>query len=289
MLTATELKSLLRTRGLRLTKRLGQHHLIDERVIRRVVERCQLSREETVVEIGAGLGALTEPLAERASRVIAVEVDEQICSLLAERMQSRQNVAVLCQDIADFSWDRARDVTVVGAIPYHITSPILIWLCEGRRAIRKAVLIIQHEVAQRLVARPGTKAYGRLSVLGQYCWEITLLLKIPRSAFFPHPEVDSCCVQLLRRVRPPVTVESEPFFFEVVKASFSHRRKTLVNCLSGQGSGWIARPDAAALVNKLGLPASIRGEALSLDQFAALANALLGSDPSPGAARSKGI
>lgn len=270
MLTAGELKTLLRTHGLRLTKRLGQHHLIDARVIERIVERCQLSPEDTVVEIGAGLGALTEPLARRAGRVIAVEVDRRIAAVLAERMRPWRNVTVACEDILQFSWARVSRVTVVGAIPYHITSPILVWLCEARHAIRKAVLLMQEEVADRLLARPGTKAYGRLSILGQYDWEIVPLLTVPRSAFFPQPGVDSRCVQLMPSGRPAAPVADEGFFFEVVKRAFSHRRKTLVNCLSEQ----VPRAKMEATLRRLGLPVSVRGEALSLAQFAALADAL---------------
>ena len=274
MLTVAELKSLLRTHGVRLTKRLGQHHLIDARVIDRVVERCHLSRGETVVEIGAGLGALTEPLAERAGRVIAVEVDRRIASLLAARMRAHRNVSVVCEDILEFSWERLEDVVVIGAIPYHITSAILLSLSEARRAIRKAALILQQEVAQRLAAEPGTKAYGRLSVLGQYGWEITPLFSISRSAFFPQPDVDSSCLQFMSRARAPVAVRDESRFFEVVKAAFSQRRKTLVNCLSAAPALGVSRTRAEAAVKQLDLPSTIRGEALSLEQFAALADSL---------------
>ena len=273
MLTVSELKSLLRTQGLRLTKRLGQHHLIDGHMVRRIIERSRISTDDTVVEIGAGLGALTDELAQRAGRVIAVEVDARVAALLAARMQDQRNVTVLCEDILGFSWDRLGDVVVVGAIPYHITSPIVVSLCEARHAIRRVILILQHEVAQRLLAGPGTKAYGRLSVLGRYCWEITSLFPVPRSAFFPQPEVDSHCLELTRRAHPPVGVEREDVFFEVVKAAFSHRRKTLVNCLSGE-DGLASREHAEAAVKQLGLPAAIRGEMLSLDQFAALTRLL---------------
>src|SRR3989338_6451785 len=179
MLTPTELKALLAAQGLRLSKRLGQHHLIDPRVIARIVEGCQLSPAETVVEIGAGLGALTEELAQRAGRVIAVEVDRRICELLRGRMRARPSAHVVCQDILDFAWEPASPAVVVGAIPYSVTSPILVSLCEQRHAMRRAVLVIQREVAQRLLARPATKAYGRLSLLVQYGWEGNRLFDVP--------------------------------------------------------------------------------------------------------------
>src|SRR3989338_8120101 len=202
MLTAAELKAFLAAQGLRLTKRLGQHHLIDPRVIQRILGVCGPLAGRTVVEIGPGLGALTEPLAERARRVIAVEVDRGVAAALAERLALARNVEVRCEDILRFSWESFRDAVVVGAIPYHIPSPILASLCEARGSIDRAVLVIQDEVAQRLAALPGTKAYGRLSVLVQYGWEVVLGLSVSRGAFFPPPGVASRCVELSRRGRP---------------------------------------------------------------------------------------
>jgi len=275
MLTASELKSLLTAHGLRLSKRLGQHHLVDARIAQRIVERCELSSDDTVVEIGAGLGALTELLAERAARVLAVEVDRRISELLAERLARAKHVTVLQQDILEFAWgDCDNKVVVVGAIPYHITSPILVSLSGARRVMTRAILILQEEVARRLLARPGTKSYGRLSVFAQYCWELSPLMTISRSAFFPQPEVDSSCMRFIPRAQPAVAVSDEPLFFELVKIAFSHRRKTLVNCLSTAEHVGIGRSQAETLVRELGVSGSVRGEALSLSQFAALANAL---------------
>ena len=274
MLTVSALKALLNAQHLRLTKRLGQHHLIDARAIRRIIEGCALSPEETVLEIGAGLGALTESLAPSAGRVLAVEVDRRICALLQERMRGYPNVTVICEDVLHLSWEGLRDVVVVGAIPYHITAPIFVSLCEHRARIRRAVLVLQQEVAQRLLAAPGTKAYGRLSVLGRYCWEIAPIATIARSAFFPQPTVDSTALQLAPRLSSPVAVEREPVFFELVKAAFSQRRKTLVNCLLQEKRLARSRPEALAIVEETGLPAAVLGETLSLEQFAALANRL---------------
>ena len=275
MLTAAALQSLLETHGLRLTKRLGQHHLIDPHAIRRILDACGPLAERTVVEIGPGLGALTEPLAERARRVIAVEVDRGVAAVLAKRLSHLRNVEVRCEDILRFSWSPLRRAVVVGAIPYHITSPILVSLCESRGAIDRAVLVVKDEVAQRLAAAPGTKAYGRLSVLVQYGWQVFLRLRVPRGAFFPSPAVDSRCVELSSRSHPAVDVTSEPLFFEVVKAAFSQRRKTLVNALSRLPSAsQLPRHEVRQMLALLGLPASVRGETLPLEAFAALADAL---------------
>jgi len=270
MLTTSGLKALLKLHNLRLTKRLGQHHLVDPRVVERLLGRMSLSRDDTVVDIGAGLGALTEGLAQRAGSVVAVDVDQKICALLRERLASHSNIAVVCGDILEFPWSAYAGSIVVGAIPYHITSLILVSLCDNRRAIREAWLILQAEVAERLTAKPSTKAYGRLSVLGQYCWDMEKVMMIARSAFFPQPEVDSMCLRLQPRSQPPVVVADEPLLFEVVKAAFAHRRKTLANCLSGL----VSRAQAQTLLRQMGLPPSVRGEQLSLAQFAALASAL---------------
>ena len=274
MLTAPQLKSFLREHGLRLTKRLGQHQLVDAGVIRRIVEACRLSPDDTVVEIGAGLGALTEPLAERAGRVIAVEIDRRIAAGLKERMRPFGSVDVRHGDILEFAWAAVPGATVVGAIPYHITSLILVALSERRAAIRQAVLVLQDEVASRLLAAPGTKAYGRLSILAQYAWDVSSLFPVPRGAFFPQPDVDSRCIRLLPRAQPAVQVRDEALFFDLVKRAFAHRRKTLVNCLSDSGA--FSRAQAEAAVRALGWPPSIRGEALTIKQFAHLAAALAG-------------
>lgn len=273
MLTAPELRALLRRHGLRLTKRLGQHDLIDPQLVKRLIDACRLSREDTVVEIGAGLGALTIPLAERAGRVIAVEVDKRIAELLAQHVAHLKNVRVAHEDILRFAWRDVPGAVVIGAIPYHITSQIFVSLCEARRTIQRVWLIVQQEYAERLLAQPGTKAYGRLSILGQFCWEMTRVMAVPRSAFFPQPVVDSSGIRLSPRFDPPLPAEEEAAFFEFVKAVFAHRRKTLANCLADEG--WdMSRAGIQQRLREMDVSASVRGEALSLDQLVHLYHAL---------------
>ncbi len=274
MLSAFALKALLRTHDLRLTKRLGQHHLIDARMVARIVDACELASTDTVVEIGAGLGALTERLAERARRVIAVEVDARICALLRSRMAAFANVDIECADILTFPWARVGPAVVVGAIPYSITSPILVALSEQRGHIRRAILVMQHEVAGRLLAAPGTRAYGRLTLLAQYHWRMASLLRVPRSAFFPQPDVDSSCLRATPHPSPPVAVPDAQVLFEVIKAAFAQRRKSLVNGLRASLVRGADRAACERILGDLGLPASVRGETLSLGQFASLTNAL---------------
>jgi 16S rRNA (adenine1518-N6/adenine1519-N6)-dimethyltransferase len=274
MLTTAALKTLLKSHDLRLTKRRGQHHLIDEAIIERIVSRCALSAQDLVIEIGPGLGALTEPLALRARRVIAVEIDRGICALLTQRLRDlirSGRLEIRCQDVLEFSWQELTEAVVVGAIPYHVTSPILVTLCEARAAVRRAILVVQRDVARRLLAAPGTKAYGRLSLLVQYGWQVSRLLEVPRRAFFPQPRVDSTCVELLRR-DPAIPVANERALFAIVRAAFAQRRKTLANCLAAEPALRLSRREAEGLIERLGMPPSVRGEALSLAQFASLAN-----------------
>ena len=261
MHTKTELTALLREHGIRLSKRLGQHYLVDPNMCRKLVSLCELSPGDTVIEIGPGLGALTDLLAARCQRLIAVEVDRGVSRLLTDRMAHLPNVEVRHQDILEFPWDAHAGAKVVGAIPYHITSEILVALCGHAQYISAAWLGMQQEVAQRL------------SVLVQYRFAVTVLAKMPRGTFFPAPDVDSTWLRLEPHRQPPVAVEDEALFFEVVKSAFAQRRKTLANCLMAL-SRTMTRAQVLAWLGAAGLPPGVRGEELSLAQFAALANHL---------------
>lgn len=272
--TPTALRKLLRTQHLRLTKRFGQNFLVDANLTRRLIASCRVTPQDTVIEIGAGLGALTELLASAAGRVIAVEADRAISALLQTRMAHHPNVEIVRQDILAFPWARYAGSKVVGMIPYSITSPILVYLCEHAAEVSGVWLGIQREVAQRLVARPGTKAYGRLTILVQYRFEVEELLRISRSIFFPQPKVDSSWVRLAPRANPAVAVEDERLFFAVVQAAFAQRRKTLVNGLQTLQVPKLTRAETVQLVQQLGWSDRLRGETLSLAQFAQLTDAI---------------
>jgi len=272
MHTKTELLELLRGSRIRLSKRLGQHYLIDPRLTARLLDACRLTARDTVVEIGAGLGALTDGLAARAGQVTAVEVDRAVAALLARRMAASPNVHVVCQDIRAFAWERYPDSVVVGAIPYSLTSPILAMLSERTVRLRAGWLGVQKEIAARLTAKPGTKAYGRLTVLVQYRFAVARVMAMPRQAFFPVPAVDSVWLRLTPRAPQAFAVRDERLFFEVVRAAFSQRRKTLLNCLGQLNRIRLTRQQAQDALRAAGLPAGIRGEALSMEEFAKLAN-----------------
>ena len=273
MHTKTELVALLKSRGLRLSSRLGQHYLIDARLMTRAVESCGLCADDVVLEIGAGLGALTEGLARVAKRVIAVEFDRQIAALLQERLASQDNVTVLHDDILRVRWEDHPFTVVVGAIPYQLTSEVLVRLCQ-QGGFRGAWLGVQAEVARRLCAKPGTKDYGRLTLLGQHRFKIMPLFRMPRQAFFPEPNVDSTWIEL--RPLPPSGVDpkDEQVAFELVRAAFSQRRKTLANCLRGANGGRFSGEDIAGAMRAAAIPPTIRGERLSFEQFVALARYL---------------
>jgi len=189
MHTKTELLELLQTHHIRLTKRLGQSYLVNPQTTARLVELCQFSATDRVVEIGAGLGALTVPLAQAVRQVVALEVDEQVTEVLRTRVAAYPGVEVQCQDVLTVDWARYAGWKVAGMIPYHITSPILVALSEMKK-LGGIWLGVQREVAQRLAASPGTKAYGRLTVLAQYRWNVSVLATISRQQFFPIPKVE---------------------------------------------------------------------------------------------------
>ena len=274
MHTKSELSALLRAHGLRLNKRLGQHYLIDPHMCRKLVRSCRLTKANAVVEIGSGLGALTDLLAADAKRVIAIEVDRAICEALKQRMAALPNVEVRHQDVQRFDWAAHAGHVAVGALPYCLTSPILVALCDHAGEISRAWFGVQREVAQRLAARPGTKAYGRLTVLVQYHFDVRVMMPIPRGAFFPQPEVDSSWIELRARPKGFVPVKDEAMLFELVRAAFSQRRKTLVNCLQQLKAPRLSREQAVAVLADAGLPERVRGEALSIAQFARLADLL---------------
>ncbi|HEX9780322.1 MAG TPA: 16S rRNA (adenine(1518)-N(6)/adenine(1519)-N(6))-dimethyltransferase RsmA [bacterium] len=270
---ASELSSLLKRHGLRLRKRLGQHYLAEPGTIARILSKIPLAPGATVIEVGAGLGALTEPLAARGARVLAVEIDPGIARVLAERLRAVPGVRVVTADILEFDWRAHQPAAVVGAIPYHITGPFVAKLCGSRDGVLGAWLVVQLEVARRLTARPGSREYGRLSILAQYAWETALLLRVPRGAFFPPPKVESALVGFRPRTAA-VSPGEEESFLALVKAAFAHRRKTLANCLSDPKTGIAPRARVEAALEARGLARNIRAERVAIEDFAGLTRTL---------------
>lgn len=262
----------------RFQKRFGQNFLIDDHVIRKILLAADISKEDTVVEIGPGIGTLTQYLAEAAGRVYAVEIDEKLLPILAETLSSYENVTVINQDILKTDIREligdAKTCKIVANLPYYITTPIIMALLEGGVPAESITVMVQKEVADRMAAEPGSKIYGALSLAVQYYADTYLAANVPPNCFMPRPAVGSAVIRLTRRKEAPVQVKDDGQMFRIIRASFNERRKTLVNGLRNDPSLGISKEEAEAALTKMGLPLTVRGETLSLAQFAELSDLL---------------
>ncbi|MDD2903124.1 MAG: 16S rRNA (adenine(1518)-N(6)/adenine(1519)-N(6))-dimethyltransferase RsmA [Syntrophales bacterium] len=279
-MTFTSPKTLLRRLGLRARKAWGQHFLLYPHQAQRIVAALALSGEETVVEIGPGLGALTVFLAQEAGKVVALERDPALARFLeTELFPQNPRVQILCQDalaldLAACSREAGRPLAVAGNLPYQITSPLLFKLAEEKAAVSRAVLMMQQEVGVRLSAAPGTKDYGILSVLIQYHFSLERLFSLGPANFYPPPQVDSVVLRLAPR-EPVPPARDEALLTRVVKAAFAHRRKTLNNTLVNRASAFGLSPETMrAIFQTLAIDPGRRGETLAVAQFVALSNAI---------------
>jgi 16S rRNA (adenine1518-N6/adenine1519-N6)-dimethyltransferase len=253
-------------------KRLGQHFLIDPNIVRKIVSTADLRPEDTVLEIGPGRGVLTEVLSRAARHVVAVEIDPLLHRLLQERLTEWKNVELVCADALVFPVERLPIGTIVVAnLPYYLSTPLLFHLLKQRSRFPRMVLMLQEEVADRLVARPGSPEYGVLSVMAQYAAEITKVFRVSAQCFRPKPDVGSAVVLLRTREQADLTPEEERSFSATVKAAFAHRRKTLVNSLRDEGYNHRTTTEA---MNHLRLSTTVRAESLSLQNFLELARLL---------------
>lgn len=260
-------------------KKYGQNFLIDERILEEIIEAAQIGREDFVLEIGPGIGTMTQYLCEAAREVVAVEIDSNLIPILSETLSNYSNVEVLHADILKVDiWKLAREhnegkpIKVVANLPYYITTPIIMGLFESRVPIDSITIMVQKEVADRMQEGPGSKEYGALSLAVQYYAKPEIILTVPPSCFMPQPKVGSAVIRLSRHEKPPVNVKSEKLMFQVIRASFNQRRKTLANGLNNFGAFPIGKEAIQECIEALGVPGNIRGEALSLEQFAALSD-----------------
>ncbi len=274
-------KRFLKQSGIRPKKRLGQNFLIDARVLEQIIAASEVNSEDVIVEIGAGLGHLTTQLADIAHHVIAIELDNMLFNELHHISVVRNNIECIHADILKLdlasllqSVSTSRERTkVVANLPYYITTPILLKLLPLRGMIQTCVLMMQEEVAQRIVAPSGNKTYGSLSVVVNYHAEPEIVRKVPATCFFPRPKVDSALLLLKMRDAPPVHVKSEDFFFRIVRGAFMHRRKTLRNALM-RGVSMMPPDLLDTAFRQLQLNPQRRGETLNIAEFADLANCL---------------
>ena len=256
-------------------KYLGQNFLSDPAILQRIIEVASLSPEDTVVEIGPGPGRLTRMLAEHVKKVIAIEVDRQLYERLLKELPDEGNVELVCGDALEYPYGSLPEFKVVANIPYYITTPILFRILEHGDRLRSATLTIQKEVAERIVAGPGGKEYGVLSLMVQYYCRVSQEFIIPKGAFRPAPKVDSAVIHLEVRERPAVAVADEKIFFRVIKTAFSQRRKMLSNVLASLSK------DIRELLIQAEIDPSRRAETLSIEDFARLSDILQRVRPGP--------
>lgn len=260
-------------------KKFGQNFLIDTSVLDRIIAAAEITKEDCILEIGPGIGTMTQYLAENASEVVAVEIDRNLIPILEETLADYDNVTVINDDILKVDINKiveqrngGRPVKVVANLPYYITTPIIMGLFEKQIPLQSITIMVQKEVAERMQSGPGTKDYGALSLAVQYYAKPEVVANVPPNCFIPRPNVGSAVIRLTRHAEPPVHVEDEKKMFALIRASFRQRRKTLVNGLTNAPELRISKERAAAALEELKLPPMIRGEALTLEQFAELSN-----------------
>ena len=262
-------------------KKFGQNFLIDTTVLDRIISSAEITKEDCVLEIGPGIGTMTQYLAEHAGSVVAVEIDKALIPILEETLQDYDNVTVINDDILKVDINRlveekngGRPIKVVANLPYYITTPIIMGLFESHVPLESITVMVQKEVADRMQVGPGTKDYGALSLAVQYYAKPEIVANVPPNCFIPRPNVGSAVIRLTRYEEPPVQVKDEKKMFTLIRASFNQRRKTLQNGLVNSQELDFTKEQVAAAIATLGVSPSVRGEALTLEQFAALANAL---------------
>lgn len=264
-------------------KKFGQNFLVDSNILDKIIESAQITREDCVLEIGPGIGTMTQRLAEEAREVVAVEIDRNLIPVLEDTLSAYANVTVINADILKFDLNRlveerngGRPIKVVANLPYYITTPIIMALFEKHVPLQSVTIMVQKEVADRMQEGPGTKDYGALSLAVQYYAKPEIVTRVPASCFMPKPNVDSTVIRLTRYENPPVETADEAWLFAVIRASFNQRRKTLVNGLTNAGYPGIGRQQVEEALSGMGLALTVRGETLTLEQFAELPNRLSG-------------
>lgn len=260
-------------------KKFGQNFLIDTHVLEKIMNAAQISKDDCVVEVGPGIGTMTQYLAERAGHVVAVEIDKALIPILSDTLSAYDNVEVINEDILKVDLNRlvqekngGRPIKVVANLPYYITTPIIMGLFESHVPLQSITIMVQKEVADRMQVGPGTKDYGALSLAVQYYAKPEIIANVPPNCFMPRPNVGSAVIRLTRHETVPVQVEDEKLMFRLIRASFNQRRKTLANGLNNSPEIHLSKEVIQESIEELGVPVTIRGEALTLEQFAALSN-----------------
>ena len=263
-------------------KKFGQNFLIDTRVLERIIESAEITKDDCVLEIGPGIGTMTQYLAEDAREVVAVEIDKNLIPILQnDTLAEYDNVTIINDDILKVDINKivqeknnGQPIKVVANLPYYITTPIIMGLFESHVPLKSITIMVQKEVADRMQVGPGTKDYGALSLAVQYYAKPEIVANVPPNCFIPRPNVGSAVIRLPRHEVPPVEVKDEAYMFALIRASFNQRRKTLLNGLTNAGNLGVTKEQITEALEQMGLPATIRGEALTLEQFGELSNIL---------------
>lgn len=260
-------------------KKFGQNFLIDTHVLDKIISAAHITKEDMVLEIGPGIGTMTQYLAEAAGKVIAVEIDRNLIPILEDTLSEYNNVRVINEDVLKLDLRKLADeenggkaIKVVANLPYYITTPIIMGLFENHVPVESITVMVQKEVADRMQTGPGNKDYGALSLAVQYYAEPYIVANVPPNCFMPRPKVGSAVIRLTRHEKPPVEVKDEKLMFDIIRASFNQRRKTLANGLNNSDKITCSKEIITKAIEKLGKGASVRGEALSLQEFAKLSN-----------------
>ena len=265
--------------GFNFQKKFGQNFLINTGVLEEIIEAAEITKDDFVLEIGPGIGTMTQYLCENAREVIAVEIDKNLIPILEDTLSAYDNVEVINDDILKVDIKKlaeerngGKPIKVVANLPYYITTPIIMGLFESHVPIVSITIMVQKEVADRMQEGPGSKEYGALSLAVQYYAHPEIVVNVPPSCFMPQPKVGSAVIRLTRHEQPPVNVENEKLMFQLIRASFNQRRKTLANGLNNFPGLQLSKEVIQQCIEELGVPVTVRGEALSLEQFANLSN-----------------
>ena len=263
-------------------KKFGQNFLIDTHVLDKIISAAEITKDDLVVEIGPGIGTMTQYLACAAREVVAIEIDKMLIPILQDTLSAYDNVTIINEDVLKVDLNKlaeekngGRPVKVVANLPYYITTPIIMGLFENHVPLHSITIMVQKEVADRMRMGPGTKDYGALSLAVQYYAEPYLVANVPQNCFMPRPKIGSAVIKLTVHEKPPVTVRDEKLMFKLIRASFNQRRKTLANGLNNSPELHYSKDQIAEAIEKLGTSPSIRGEALTLEEFARLSDILL--------------
>ena len=262
-------------------KKFGQNFLIDTHVLDKIIRAAEITREDMVLEIGPGIGTMTQYLAEAAGKVVAVEIDKNLIPILSDTLSSYENVTIINEDVLKLDIQKlaneenqGRPIKVVANLPDYITTPIIMGLFENHVPVESITVMVQKEVADRMQTGPGNKDYGALSLAVQYYAEPYIVANVPPNCFMPRPKVGSAVIRLTCHEQPPVEVKDERLMFDIIRASFNQRRKTLANGLNNSDKLSFSKEEITEAIESLGKGSSVRGEALTLEEFAELSNYL---------------